>query len=171
VLTWLVLVGALLAKQRVRRAENIVGPLPQKLLEEEWISIKYNGEKIGWARGKYTPIKDGYNIDGEARMAIKALGAKQSVYTTAKADVDNEFHLKTFDFLMESSAQSIRVDGEVDGKVLRYRVRSLPTRSRTPAISRSSNLSRCSTSPRFTPRGRTSRLGRNSRSRPSIRRR
>lgn len=124
VLAWLVVIGVLIARQRVTRPEAPSNEIPPALLEEQWMAVRFHGEKIGWGRSEYKPIPGGYLVTSESRLSIVALGVKQEAQTYLTAEVSPEFYLKKVYFDFRSSAQNIKVDGEVKDLVLNISIRS-----------------------------------------------
>lgn len=125
VVVWLILMGVLIARQRVTRHDNSAS-IPPALLEEQWMSVRFMGEKVGWAHGKVEPIDGGYLVKADVSMSILALGVKQEIQSSLEAQIDKEFRMKNFSATFNSKAQNILIEGEVDDLTLNFRIHSPP---------------------------------------------
>lgn len=124
VLAWLGVMGILVARQRVTRLGPQSGEIPPAFLEEQWATILFHGQKIGWGHSEYQPVPGGYRVIGESRMSIVAMGVKQDARINFTSEVSPEFFLKKISFEFHSTAQNIKVDGEVNDLTLHISLRS-----------------------------------------------
>mgnify|MGYP005833837941 CR=1 FL=1 len=125
VIVWLVLMGILIARQKVARPENTYN-IPAALLEEKWMNVRFMGEKVGWAHGKVEPIEDGYLVKADVSMSILALGVKQEFQSSVEARIDKKFRMKNFSATLNTKAQNILIEGEVEKLTLSFRIHSPP---------------------------------------------
>lgn len=125
VAAWVVLIGILAAKQKIARTDNS-GEMPPALLEEQWMSVRFMGEKVGWAHGKVEPLDDGYVVKADVNMSILALGVKQEIRSSVEARIDKEFRMKNFSATFDTKAQNILIEGEVEDLTLKFRIHSPP---------------------------------------------
>jgi hypothetical protein len=86
---------------------------------EEWWSIHYRGEKIGYASQTIEPKAIGYRLKDESLLRLNLLGTSQTVATRLNMEVDKEWVLENFDFDMQSSDLRFRARGRVaPGKLM-----------------------------------------------------
>jgi hypothetical protein len=70
---------------------------------EEWWSIHYRGEKIGYASQAIEPKTAGYRLKDESLLRLNLLGTSQTAATRLNMEVDKEWVLENFDFDLQSS--------------------------------------------------------------------
>ena len=102
VLVWIVLIGFLIARQRISKPEPTSGGIPPVLLEEQWMSVRFMGQKVGWARQIYKPVPDGYLIKIETRLGIKVMGVGQEMEISMETEVSEELHVRNFSLNLSS---------------------------------------------------------------------
>lgn len=86
---------------------------------EEWWSIYFRGEKIGYASQTIEPRTAGYGLKDESLLRLNLLGTSQTAVTLLNMEVDKEWMLESFDFNLQSNDLRFRVRGRVaPGKLL-----------------------------------------------------
>ena len=86
---------------------------------EEWWSIHYRGEKIGYASQTIEPKAIGYRLKDESLLRLNLLGTSQNATTRLNMEVDKEWVLESFDFDLQSNELRFRARGRVaPGKLI-----------------------------------------------------
>ncbi len=86
---------------------------------EEWWSIHYRGEKIGYASQTIEPKAVGYRLKDESLLRLNLLGTSQTAATRLSMEVDKEWVLENFEFDLQSSDLRFRARGRVTpGKLM-----------------------------------------------------
>ncbi|MBI2231274.1 MAG: transglutaminase domain-containing protein [Deltaproteobacteria bacterium] len=86
---------------------------------EEWWSIHYRGEKIGYASQIIEPKAPGYRLKDESLLRLNLLGTSQTAATRLSMEVDKEWVLENFDFDLQSNELRFRARGRVaPGKLM-----------------------------------------------------
>jgi hypothetical protein len=80
---------------------------------EEWWSIHYRGDKIGYASQTIEPKTVGYRLKDESLLRLNLLGTSQTAATRLNMEVDQEWVLENFDFDLQSSELRFRARGLV----------------------------------------------------------
>ena len=78
----------------LRSVETITEPI-----RESW-GVFYRGEKIGHASQTITPKAKGYQIQDRSLLRLQLLGATQNATTHLDLDVDQEWTLEKFNFVL-----------------------------------------------------------------------
>ena len=88
-------------------------------VSEEWWSIHYRGEKIGYASQTIEPKVPGYRLKDESLLRLNLLGTSQTAATRLSMEVDKEWVLENFDFDLQSNELRFRARGRVaPGKLI-----------------------------------------------------
>ena len=86
---------------------------------EEWWSIQYRGEKIGYASQSIEPKAPGYRLQDQSLLRLNLLGTSQTATTRLEMEVDKEWALENFDFDLQSNELRFRARGQVaPGKLM-----------------------------------------------------
>jgi len=86
---------------------------------EEWWSIHYRGEKIGYASQTIEPKAPGYRLKDQSLLRLNLLGTSQTAATRLNMEVDKEWVLENFDFDLQSKELRFRARGRVaPGKLM-----------------------------------------------------
>ncbi len=80
---------------------------------EEWWSVHYRGEKIGYASQTIQPGAHGYQLADESLLRLNLLGTHQTAVTRLKMSVDREWVLQSFDFDLQSNDVRFKARGQV----------------------------------------------------------
>ena len=71
-------------------------------IQESW-GVFYRGEKIGHANQTITPRGNGYQIQDRSLLRLQLSGTTQNATTHLDMDVDREWTLEKFNFVMQSN--------------------------------------------------------------------
>jgi Transglutaminase-like superfamily len=97
----------------LRSVETITEPI-----QESW-GVFYRGEKIGHASQTITPKTNGYQIHDRSLLRLQLLGTTQNATTQLDVDVDQEWTLEKFNFLLQSNDVRFHARGRVmPGKLM-----------------------------------------------------
>ena len=97
----------------LRGAETIDEPI-----QESW-GVFYRGEKIGHASQTITPKEKGYRIQDRSLLRLQLLGTTQNATTHLDMDVDQEWTLEKFNFVLHANDARFHARGRVaPGKLL-----------------------------------------------------
>ena len=121
VLFWCLMNFLLLKRQwwTVPAPINLRGVEAITEVSEEWWSIQYRGEKIGYASQTIEPKAVGYRLKDESLLRLNLLGTSQTAATRLNMEVDKEWVLENFDFDLQSSDLRFRARGRVaPGKLI-----------------------------------------------------
>jgi hypothetical protein len=81
---------------------------------EEWWGVFYRGEKIGYANQTITPkIESGYQIQDRSLLRLRLMGITQNATTQLDMDVDREWTLEKFLFVLQSNEVRFHARGRV----------------------------------------------------------
>jgi transglutaminase-like putative cysteine protease len=89
----------------------------------QWRGVYYKGEKIGFVVAQTLPADDGYELMEDGRLQMTLLGATTAAQISTRARVDRDFALRSFSFSLDPGTGPIRVDGQVNERLLEYTVR------------------------------------------------
>ena len=89
-------------------------------VSEEWWSILYRGEKIGYAAQTIEPKgTPGYRLKDESLLRLNLLDTSQTAATRLNMEVDKEWVLENFDFNLQSNELRFHARGRVaPGKLM-----------------------------------------------------
>ncbi len=121
---WLVLVGVYVWRNYVNRPMPASELLSAEWLEEEWYSVLFKGKKAGWIHNSYDVLPDGYLLNSMSMFKLLAMGVMQKAKMNLEAEVDPGFRLRKFKLDFSSEFQNMLLEGEIDGRMLTYRLRS-----------------------------------------------
>ncbi len=115
-LFWLVMMGLLV--QRTYLNPTAVIALDEVTKEgvrtgDDWFGIYQQDRKIGYAHTRTAREGDAYHIFEESEMDILALERLQRIRTATNVYTSRDFHLKYFDFALESDASNMQIKGAV----------------------------------------------------------
>ena len=83
-------------------------------LEEGWMGVYFQGQKVGYAVSSQSPTVDGGKLlRNRSAFELAAFGEIKTVVTASNAVVDASGNVKAFDFFMDSSPVRITARGEV----------------------------------------------------------
>jgi hypothetical protein len=86
---------------------------------QEWWGVFYRGEKIGHASQTITPKANGYQIQDQSLLRLQLLGTTQNATTQLDMDVDREWTLEKFNFVLRSNDVRFHARGRVTpGKLI-----------------------------------------------------
>ena len=87
-------------------------------IRESW-GVFYRGEKIGHASQTITPKAKGYQIQDRSLLRLQLLGTAQNATTHLDIDVDQEWTLEKFNFVLEANDVRFHARGRViPGKLM-----------------------------------------------------
>jgi Transglutaminase-like superfamily len=92
-------------------------------VHESW-GVFFRGEKIGHASQTITPKTNGYQIHDRSLLRLQLLGTTQSATTQLDVDVDPEWTLEKFNFLLQSNDVKFHARGRVSPGKLALTVES-----------------------------------------------
>lgn len=113
---FVVLLGVLGSRGDV---EGVVVPIDAEALasgslEEAWMGVYFQGQKVGYAVSSQTATVDGGKLlRNRSAFELAAFGEIKTVVTASNAVVDAEGNVRAFDFFMDSSPVRITARGEV----------------------------------------------------------
>src|SRR5262245_4952138 len=102
----------------LRGTEKITEP------SEEWWSVFYRGEKIGYASQIITPTAQGYELRDRSVLNLNLLGSVQPVESRLAMTANQEWILEKFDFQLASKQISFRARGAVAANKLNLAIDS-----------------------------------------------
>jgi hypothetical protein len=79
----------------------------------EFWGVFYRGEKIGHASQTITPRDKGYHIQDRSLLRLQLLGTTQNATTYLDMDVDQEWTLEKFNFLLQANGAKFHARGRV----------------------------------------------------------
>ena len=87
-------------------------------IQESW-GVFYHGEKIGHASQTITPRAKGYQIQDRSLLRLQLLGTTQNTTTHLDMDVDPEWTLEKFNFVLQANDVKFHARGRVvPGKLI-----------------------------------------------------
>jgi hypothetical protein len=120
--TWLVLMGLLVYRTEFAEKETpALGEFTTKPIEtqdKEWREIYLKERKVGYAVSLLRPFKEGYYAQEELFLKLNLMGLGRNLYSLTQVQVDENFLLKSFQFMMTSGVVRFRMSGKVEGDVL-----------------------------------------------------
>jgi Transglutaminase-like superfamily len=99
-----------------------VGSITERV-RESW-GVFFRGEKIGHASQTITPKTNGYQIHDRSLLRLQLLGTTQNATTQLDVDVDSEWTLEKFNFLLQSNDIKFHARGRVTPGKLNLTVES-----------------------------------------------
>ncbi len=114
--TWMCLIGMLVWHEDPAGSIQPIDAqaLASGDLEESWMGVYFQGQKVGYAVSSQTPtIEGGLLLRNRSAFELAAFGEIKTVVTASNAVVDKEGHVQAFDFFMDSSPVRITARGEV----------------------------------------------------------
>src|SRR5262245_42495351 len=97
----------------LRGVENIT-----ERIQESW-GVFYRGEKIGHANQTITPKSNGYQIQDRSLLRLQLSGTTQNATTHLDMDVDQEWTLEKFNFVLQANDVKFHARGRVEpGKLI-----------------------------------------------------
>ena len=124
VVAWLGVAGYYAYRDLAKPEPVDVGAIPDELLEEQWYSILFKGDKAGWAHIQYDRLDDGYVFRSDSLLKLKAQGMLMEAKILLDARVDGNFEMENFSLDFLSDLQNIHVDGYFSGNELVYNIQS-----------------------------------------------
>lgn len=100
---------------QVSRFPDDMAP-PKILLQdsEDWMSIYFNGQKIGYSHTVKQRSIEGYTIRQDLFIRLMVLGFPRQMHLTYTASLTSEFILKDFDFKMSSGYLNYFIKGTLE---------------------------------------------------------
>ena len=87
-------------------------------IQESW-GVFYRGEKIGHANQTITPRGNGYQIQDRSLLRLQLSGTTQNATTHLDMDVDREWTLEKFNFVLQANDVKFHARGRVEpGKLI-----------------------------------------------------
>lgn len=87
-------------------------------IQESW-GVFYRGEKIGHANQTITPKSNGYQIQDRSLLRLQLSGTTQNATTHLDMDVDQEWTLEKFNFVLQANDVKFHARGRVEpGKLI-----------------------------------------------------
>lgn len=117
VLLWVVLMAVQVQKAEFGRTTHSGGGVAQAITnhQRDWLEIRLDNQKVGYAFSQVTPLTEGYLIQEEIFLSLNVLGQGTMVQTLSRALVDRNFLLNSFRFRMNSGVVAFQVAGNVEG--------------------------------------------------------
>ncbi len=115
---WLVFLGLWTYQSYRPQVSRVTGgPAPQRILlqdSEEWMSIYFNQQKIGYSHTVKERSAEGYVISQDLFLRLMVLGFPRQMHLTYTASLTSEFLLKDFDFKMSSGYLDFFIKGTLE---------------------------------------------------------
>ena len=92
-------------------------PAPQRILlqdSEDWMSIYFNNQKIGYSHTVKQRSAQGYLISQDLFLRLMVLGFPRQMHLTYTASLASDFLLKNFDFKMSSGYLVFFIKGTLE---------------------------------------------------------
>ena len=93
-----------------------------ELVSEEWLSVSFGGQKIGFQYEKVEKGIQGYRFTGRAVIRMKLMDQPQDMSFTSDARLDANLRMKDFVYLQSIRDQRQRVAGVMEGDMLKLTV-------------------------------------------------
>ena len=90
--------------------------------EEEWMGVYWGDDKVGYTVSTIKKEFKGYKIYEQAIMDLNVMGTPQKVDTQVTSQVDDNFTLQSFEFILFSNLFTFRTNGRVRGKELHLEI-------------------------------------------------
>ena len=131
VLFWAVMNFLFIKRQSVAPPPLLTLRGSEKIIEasEEWWSIYYRGEKIGYASQSIAPKAKGYKLNDYSRVNLNLLGTVQPAETRLEMEADEDWILQRFDFALSSKEIGFKARGAVTNNKLSLDIDSAGHRS------------------------------------------
>jgi len=131
VLFWAVMNFLLIARQGVAPAPVLTLRGTETITEagEEWWSIFYGGEKIGYASQAIAPKSNGFKLNDYSRLNLNLMGTVQPAETRLAMEANDEWILERFDFAFNSKEIGFKARGTVKNNKLTLDIDSAGHRS------------------------------------------
>lgn len=81
----------------------------------QWKGVYYRGEKIGFTVSQTLPTDGGYEIQEEGQLRMGLLDTTTAVHLRTTAQVDAQFNLKSFEFVLDPGTGPMTIAGALDG--------------------------------------------------------
>ncbi|HEV8716678.1 MAG TPA: transglutaminase-like domain-containing protein [Candidatus Binatia bacterium] len=124
VLFWLVMIGLLV--RRTLPQSRLVPPSPapagMSTVQEEWMGIYQQDQKVGYLQRRVTPTDTGYQWQERWQMKLRVLKTLQTMHTEIRADTDQHYALTHFSFRLLTDGAVFQVTGDVAGQELRGQI-------------------------------------------------
>ncbi len=98
--------------------EYAFNPTQGILERDSWMNIIQKGRKIGFSHSVLSKKDDGYNLHETVYMKINTMGMIQDINLDTQADLNSDFTLRTFDFILSSGRFEFKAKGTVSGDIL-----------------------------------------------------
>jgi hypothetical protein len=122
VASWLVLVVLLVRKQAPSApAPSTPLPLTGVTARDEWFGVYKDGRKIGHAHRVVATRSGGYAFSEDSVVALAMLGVPQTLRSALRAETDDAFALRAFDYTLVTPATTFTARGTSDDHTLRAR--------------------------------------------------
>jgi hypothetical protein len=119
---WLVSVGWLGYQKAGCQSSSSVIKSDTTSYKEVWHGIYFSGQKAGYSVTISQKLSDGgRQVSNRAFLRINMMETPQQIKTVTSYQLDRDFYLRDFDFVMEGAAE-INVHGKVAGKELAVEV-------------------------------------------------
>ncbi len=119
------------AKPTILRELDIV--VVGKLEKQEWFSIYWNGEKVGYSSKALQRVGTKLMVTEVTYLRLPVGGAVQEIYSQAITTVDSTLAVRSFSFDMQGGDYNVTAEGKVSDGVLTVVVGS-PERTDTVSI-------------------------------------
>lgn len=128
VVAWLGMMALLVQKQTPSPSSDLASLPPiaapadgDGAAREEWFGVYQADKKIGHTRRVTTRTASGWRFQDDSSFGLAMMGAPQRLTTTMVADTDEDYAMRSFRFVLVSSAASFSATGESDGRRLDVR--------------------------------------------------
>ena len=91
--------------------------------KEEWMGVYWKGDKVGYTVSNIKKKYRGYEISEQAFMDLTVMGTTQNISTQVTSQVDNNFKLKSFVFVLFANI-STKIQGKVQGNEMHLEISS-----------------------------------------------
>jgi hypothetical protein len=115
VLGWIAAMGALVDRSYLRASANLAADLARYGSDAQWHGVYYRGEKIGFTVRQTLASGDGFEVQEDGRLQMSLLGATTFTRVRTTAQLDAEFTLRSFEFLLDPGTGPLQIRGTVDG--------------------------------------------------------
>ncbi len=123
-LLWLLLFALLLRREVFVQAVDLTElQTMRQAAAEEYLSVSFKGEKVGYVHYRYTPIDDEkWQLEQVARMSLLVAGREQPIDMRLQAVLTGANQLREFTFTFHTPFYQMSASGEATASEIRYRL-------------------------------------------------
>ena len=121
---WVLAMAALVDRSYVRASANLAADLARYGSDAQWHGVYYRGEKIGFTVRQTLPSGEGFEVQEDGRLQMSLLGATTFTRVRTTAQLDGQFGLKSFDFLLDPGTGPLEINGVLNGLELSLEIKT-----------------------------------------------